>query len=124
MEVFIKTSKEQLLTYQRRQPKFRNFELICLSLTAEFWRIDSENDVFRKLSKATFLKIKPCVYTRRRRESASYLNDIRLKLACYFNQFENYFTVDSMPLEVCELLQSSNSYNYSKTFKGFRTSVY
>jgi len=34
---------------------------------------------------------------------------IRLSLACCFNEFEDYFVVDSMPLEVCKLSRSSRS---------------
>jgi len=36
LEVLRKISKDQLLPYQRRQPKLSNLELISLSLTAEF----------------------------------------------------------------------------------------
>ncbi|MDX8554525.1 IS982 family transposase, partial [Tenacibaculum sp. 1B UA] len=35
LKVLQKTSKHQLLTYQRRQPKLNDLELISLSLTAE-----------------------------------------------------------------------------------------
>ena len=42
LEVLIKISKEQLITYQRRTPKLSDLELISLSLTAEFMSIDSE----------------------------------------------------------------------------------
>jgi hypothetical protein len=36
LEVLRKTSKEQLLTYQRRKPKMSDLELNSLNLTAEF----------------------------------------------------------------------------------------
>jgi len=39
LEVLQKISKEQLLAYQRRQPKLSDLELISLSLTAEFMGI-------------------------------------------------------------------------------------
>lgn len=109
LEVLRKISREQLLTYQRRQPKLSDLELISLSLTAEFMGIDSENDLFRKLPKSMLAKIDRSVYNRRRRRLADKLNDIRLKLASAFNEFENYFVVDSMPLEVCKLSRSSRS---------------
>ncbi len=99
MEVLRKISKEQLLTYQRRQPKLSDLELISLSLTSEFMGIDSENDLFRKLPKSISSKIERSVYNKRRRRLSNNLNVIRLKLASYFNDFENYFIVDSMPLE-------------------------
>lgn len=109
LEVLRKISKEQLLTYQRRQPKLSDLELVSLSLTAEFMGIDSENDLFRKLPEALSIKIERSVYNRRRRKLASSLDAIRLKLASNFNEFEDYFVVDSMPLEVCKLSRSSRS---------------
>ena len=36
LEILRKISRDQLLPYQRRQPKLSNLELIGLSLTAEF----------------------------------------------------------------------------------------
>lgn len=109
LEVLRKISKEQLLTYQRRQPRLSDLELISLSLTAEFMGIDSENDLFRKLPETILAKIERSVYNRRRRKLADHLNTIRLKLASHFNEFEDYFVVDSMPLEVCKLSRSTRS---------------
>lgn len=71
--------------------------------------IDSENDLFRKLPKVFDTRIERSVYNRRRRRLANKLDEIRLKLASYFNEFEDYFVVDSMPLEVCKLSRSSRS---------------
>jgi hypothetical protein len=48
--------------------------------------IDSENDLFRKLPKT-----------------------ILAKIVSQFNEFEDYFVVDSMPLEICKLSRSSRS---------------
>jgi len=120
--VLRKISKEQLLTYQRRQPKLRDLELI--SLTSEFMSIDSENDLFRKLPKSISSKIERSVYNKRRRRLSINLDAIRLKLASYFNDFENYFIVDSMPLEVCKLSRSYRSKvckdnSYSSPDKGY-----
>ncbi len=56
LEVLRKISKEQLLSYQRRQPKLSDLELISLSLTAEFMGIDSENDLFRRLPQKILTK--------------------------------------------------------------------
>jgi len=109
LEVLRKISKEQLLTYQRRQPKLSDLELVSLSLTAEFMGIDSVNDLFRKLPETLSFKIERSVYNRRRRKLTSSLDAIRLKLASNFNEFEDYFVVDSMPLEVCKLSRSSRS---------------
>ena len=109
LEVLRKISKEQLLTYQRRAPKMSDLELISLSLTSEFLGIDSENDLFRKLPNTISAKIERSVYNRRRRKLVNHLDSIRLKLASYFNEFEDYFVVDSMPLEVCKLSRSYRS---------------
>ena len=109
LEVLRKISKEQLLPYQRRQPRLSDLELIGLSLTAEYLGIDSENDLFRKLPKKISSKIERSVYNKRRRRLSNNLDAIRLKLASYFNDFENYFIVDSMPLEICKLSRSSRS---------------
>jgi hypothetical protein len=109
LEVLRKISKEQLLIYQRRKPKMSDLELISLSLTAEFMSIDSENDLFRNLPKPLLSKIKRSVYNRRRGNLFNYIDVIRLKLASFFNDFENYFVVDRMPLEVWKLSRSTRS---------------
>lgn len=124
LEVLRKISKDQLLPYQRREPKLSDLELLSLSLTAEFMGIDSENDLFRRLPKVLSSKIDRSVYNRRRRRLVDNLNDIRLKLASHFNEFEQYFVVDSMPLEVCKLSRSPRSkickeYNYAIPDKGY-----
>ena len=81
MELLRKLSKEQLIPYQRRQPRMSDLELIGLSLTAEYLGIDSENDLFRKLPQPLSSKIEHSVYNRRRRRLSFYLETIRLKLA-------------------------------------------
>ena len=109
LEVLRKISKENLLSYQRRRPKMSDLELVALNLTAEYMGIDSENDFFRKLPESILDKIERSVYNRRRRRLVNHINDIRLKLAAIFNEHEDYYIVDSMPLEVCKLSRSSRS---------------
>jgi len=109
LEVLRKISKDQLLVYQRRKPQLSDLEVIALSLTAEYMSIDSENHLFRKLPDLILQKIERSVYNRRRKRLATHLDQIRLKLASYFNEFEDCFIVDSMPLEVCKLSRSSRS---------------
>ncbi|WP_397446959.1 IS982 family transposase [Polaribacter sp. R77954] len=109
LEVLRKISKEQLLSYQRRKPKMSDLELISLALTSEFMGIDSENDLFRKLPISISVKIERSVYNRRKRNLSNHMDTIRLKLASYFNEFEDYFIIDSMPLEICKLSRSSRS---------------
>ncbi len=109
LEVLREISKEQLLPYQRRELRLSNPKLICLSLTAEFMSVDSENDLFRKLPENISSKIERSVYNRRRRILIIDIDRIRLKLASHLNEFENYFVVYSMQLEVCKLSRSSRS---------------
>lgn len=109
LEVLRKISNENLLSYQRRVPKLKDLELISLVLTAEFMGIDSENHLFRHIPNTLGQKIDRSVYNRRKRRLADKINDIRLKLAGSFNEFEKLFIIDSMPLEVCKLSRSNTS---------------
>ena len=86
-----------------------DLEVLALSLTAECMGIDSENNLFRKLPDPIFNKIERSVYNKRRRRLVGHLEGLRVKLATYFNEFEDCFVVDSMPLEVCKLSRSSRS---------------
>lgn len=72
-------------------------------------------------------KIERSVYNRRKRKLFPFIEEIRLKMVEKFNEFENYFIVDSMPLEVCKLARSSRSkickeVDYAIANKGFCTS--
>ncbi|MDO6676578.1 IS982 family transposase, partial [Tenacibaculum sp. 1_MG-2023] len=76
LKVLQKISKHQLLTYQRRQPKLNDLELISLSLTAEYMGIDSENNLFRQLPDTISSKIERSVYNRRRRKLINHIDNI------------------------------------------------
>lgn len=109
LEVLRKISNENLLSYQRRTPKLKDLELISLALTAEFMGIDSENHLFRQIPKTIKCKIERSVYNRRKRRLVNSINDLRMKIAKSFNEFEKFFIIDSMPVEVCKLSRSSTS---------------
>jgi hypothetical protein len=109
LEVLRKISTENLLSYQRRVPKLKDLELISLVLTAEFMGIDSENHLFRHIPDTLGQKIDRSVYNRRKRRLVGEINEIRLKLARSFNEFEKLFIIDSMPVEVCKLSRSNTS---------------
>lgn len=109
LEVLRKISDETLLYYQRRVPKLKDLELISLALTAEFMGIDSENHLFRQIPKTIKCKIERSVYNRRKRRLANNINDLRMKIASSFNEFEQFFIIDSMPVEVCKLSRSNTS---------------
>lgn len=124
LEVLRKMSPDRLLAYQRGKPKLSDLELIALSLSSEYMGIDSECDLFRKLPAIIADKIERSVYNKRRRKLSSHLKTIRLKLVEAFNEFEHYFIVDSMPLEVCKLSRSNRSTickqsSYSYPDKGY-----
>ena len=109
LEVLRKISGENLLSYQRRVPKLKDLELISLALTAEFMGIDSESHLFRHIPVTIRQKIDRSVYNRRKRRLANKIDEIRIKLSRSFNEFENIFIIDSMPVEVCKLSRSGTS---------------
>ena len=84
--------------------------MISLIILAEFKSIDSEHQLFRDIKGFEIEpKIERCVYNRRKRKLFPFLKEIRMKMVDKFNESENYFIVDSMPLEVCKILRSSRS---------------
>jgi len=102
------TKKEQFLK-QKRKPKLKDIELIAMNLTAEYMSIDSECQLFRVIPMDLKNKIERSVYNRRKRKLFFALENIRKELFNKFNEFENYFVVDSMPLEVVKLSRSKRS---------------
>ncbi|AQW94705.1 IS982 family transposase [Elizabethkingia anophelis] len=109
LEVLREISNENLVSYQRRAPKLKDLELISLALTAEFIGIDSESHLFRHIPVTIRQKIDRSFYNRRKRRLANKIDEIRIKLARSFNEFENIFIIDSMPVEVCKLSRSGTS---------------
>lgn len=101
---------DSLCFKQIRKPKLGNMELIAMNLTAEYMGIDSECQLFRVIS-STYLSnlIERSVYNRRKRKLFSLTEQIRQKLADSFNEFEDYFVVDSMPLEICKNARANRS---------------
>lgn len=93
---------------QIRKPKLSDIELIAIDLTSEFLGIDSERDLFRKLPIDLISKIERSVFNRRKRRLFYHRDLLRRKIAdCIGNQ--DFYIVDSMPLEVCKLSRSSRS---------------
>jgi len=81
-----------------------------MNFTAEYMGIDSDCQLFRTIE-SSFLEplIERSVYNRRRRKLFPLIENIRLQLSSLFNEFEDYFVVDSMPLEVCKTVRASRS---------------
>ena len=83
--------------------KMSDLQLVALSLTAEFMSIDSENSLFKEIDKQQVPNlIERSQFNKRRRKLFLFLEEIRTKLASRFLEFEDYFIVDSMPLEICK----------------------
>ncbi|ANI89239.1 transposase [Arachidicoccus ginsenosidimutans] len=105
-----KITESENMYYKPIQPKLSDIELISLVIWAEFKSIDSERQLFREIDDLGIAsKIERSVYNRRKRKLFPCIEMLRKKMAMQFNEFENYFVVDSMPLEVCKMSRSSRS---------------
>lgn len=93
---------------QIRTPKLSDIELIAIDLTSEFLGIDSERDLFRKLPADLTSRIDRSVYNRRKRRLFYYRDLLRREIAHSISS-QDYYIVDSMPLEVCKLSRSTRS---------------
>lgn len=109
LEVLKSITEKEHFIKQKRKPKLKDIELIAINLTSEYMSIDSECQLFRVLPSDLLTKIDRSVYNRRKRKLFFAMEFIRNKLSKRFNEFENYFVVDSMPLEVVKLSRSTRS---------------
>jgi Transposase DDE domain len=86
-----------------RKEKMSDLEVVALSLTAEFMSIDSENSLFKQLATSQIPNlIERSQFNKRRRKLFLFAEEVRTKLASRFLEFEDYYIVDSMPLEICK----------------------
>lgn len=103
LEVLNSLNIQQEINKPGRKSKMSDLEVVALSFTAEYMSIDSENSLFRQLSDVDLPNlIERSQYNKRRRRLFGFSEKIRLSLASKFTEFEDYFIVDSMPLEVCK----------------------
>ncbi|MDL2241905.1 IS982 family transposase [Bacteroidales bacterium OttesenSCG-928-L03] len=93
---------------QIRKPRLSDIELIAIDLTSEYMSIDSEYQLFRVLPDELRSRIERSVYNRRKRKLFQHREHLRKKLASHIST-DDYYIVDSMPLEVCKLSRSSRS---------------
>lgn len=120
-----KISEKENLYFKPIKPKLSDLELISLMMLAEFKSIDSEHQLFREIKGFEIeSKIERSVYNRRKRKLFPFIEELRIKMVEKFNETENYFVVDSMPLEVCKISRSSRSkickeVDYALPNKGF-----
>ena len=86
-----------------RKEKMSDLEIVALSLTAEFMSIDSENSLFKQITINEIPNlIERSQFNKRRRKLFLFSEEVRTKLSSRFLEFEDYFIVDSMPLEICK----------------------
>lgn len=110
LEELNKISESDNLYFKPIKPKLSDIELISLIILAEFKSIDSEYQLFREIKGFEIeSRIERSVYNRRKRKLFPFIEKIRMKMVEKFNDFETYFVVDSMPLEVCKMSRSSRS---------------
>ena len=102
------TGKENFLR-QIRKPKLSDIELISMCVTSEYLSIDSECQLFRILPKDLSVRIERSVFNKRRRKLFSHIAQLQNHVASIFTSSENYYVIDSMPLEVTRLSRSSRS---------------
>ena len=125
LEVLRKNITSSTFVNQNRKPKLSDIELVAIDLTAQYMSIDSEHQLFRMLKTINFKNlIDRTVYNRRKRGLVNYIEQISVTLSERFNEFEDYFIIDSMPLEACKLSRSSRSKICKESFhsspdKGF-----
>ena len=65
--------------------------------------IESENSLFKQISLSEIPNlIERSQFNKRRKSLFLFSEQIRTKLAFQFLRYEDYFIVDSMPLEICK----------------------
>jgi len=116
LETLQKVENKMNYLHQVRKPKLSDMELIAIDLTSEYMSIDSEYQLFRILPDYLSHRIERSVYNRRRRGLFYYREQLRKKIAAQVSS-NDYYIVDSMPLEVCKLSRSSRSHICKENFE-------
>jgi hypothetical protein len=103
------------------RPEFSDLEVIALALTAEYMSCDSENWLFNKV-RSDYSDSFPHIidrsrFNRRKRALFDILDLVRRRLSERFLEFEDYFIIDSMPLEVCKLSREKRSRICSEAYE-------
>jgi len=110
LEVLRENIQKESFIHQKRKPKLSDLELIGVNLTAEYMGIDSECQLFRVLKNTELYSvISRTVYNRRKRRLIGAIEEVREVFSNKFNEFEQYYIVDSMPLEACKLSRGGRS---------------
>ena len=109
LEVLQEITKTENFLNQKRKPKLKDIELISLNITSEYLGIDSECQLFRIIPLELKQKIERSVYNKRKRKLFNTIEFIRKQIVFRFNEFETFYIVDSMPLEIVKLSRSLRS---------------
>lgn len=90
-------------------PQFSDLEVVALNMTSEAVGIDSESLLFAKLQEYR-MEIPNLIsrrqYNDRRKITSSLCNAIRERMASEMDGGEDYFCIDSKPVEVCRIARS------------------
>ena len=102
-------------------PKFSDLEVIALSLATETEEIDSENWLFNNKIN-DFIELITNMISRRqfndRRKSVNSLcEEIRKRMANEIDGGEDYFCIDSKPIEVCRIARGKHCKTGDYTMK-------
>ena len=101
-------------------PRFSDLEVIALNMTSEAMGIDSESLLFSKLQdyrKEIPNLISRRQYNDRRKITSSLCNAIRERLVKDIDGGEDYFCIDSKPIEVCRIARSKRCSMGKKDFR-------
>ncbi len=84
-----------------RKSKMSDIEVVVLSLSTEFISIDSENHLFKLIDGAQISDlIEGSQFNKRRKKLFSFTVYVSSCLYSRFTDYEDYFIIDSMPLEI------------------------
>jgi hypothetical protein len=85
-----------------------DLEVVAMNLTAEFISIDSVNSLLKQVTNAEIPNlIERSQFSKRRRKLFLFSEEVSSKLASYFLEFEDYFIVGNIPLEICKFSRHS-----------------
>ena len=90
-------------------PRFSDLEIVSLSITSEAMGIDSECLLFAKLNeyRNEMPNLISCrQYNDRRKQTGKLCDNVRKRIAMTIDGAEDYFCIDSRPIEVCRLSRS------------------
>ncbi len=101
-------------------PKFSDLEVVALNMASEAVGIDSESLLFAKLQEYR-VEIPNLIsrrqYNDRRKITSSLCNAIRERMVSEMDGGEEYFCIDSKPIEVCRIARSKRCSMGKKDFR-------